>query len=171
MSDDLPVRKHMRRKDFNYSTNGAYFITACTQEREPFFWNETGKDEIDTEEWKNNLSEIGKIVEKQINEMQGYLGVTVDDYVVMHNHVHLLLFVNNANEPVKPDNETNTRANEIIPRFVATLKRMTNRSTGIKLWQKSYFDTVISDKRKYNEIKKYIYDNPLKYGIEDSEDY
>ena len=31
---DLPKRKNIRLNDYNYSSNGAYFITICTKNKE-----------------------------------------------------------------------------------------------------------------------------------------
>jgi hypothetical protein len=35
---DLPVRKLIRKIDYDYSSSGAYFVTICTQDREHYFW-------------------------------------------------------------------------------------------------------------------------------------
>ena len=36
---DLPKRKHIRIKDYDYSAPGAYFITVCVSDRKPILWN------------------------------------------------------------------------------------------------------------------------------------
>ena len=38
--NDLPKRKQIRSKDYDYSTLGAYFITVCTANREKLFWSD-----------------------------------------------------------------------------------------------------------------------------------
>ena len=65
--------------------------------------------------------------------------------------------------PTPPDYmPDNARQNETIPFFVSTLKRMTNKTAGFNLWQKSYYDEVISDRETYLNISYYIQNNPLK---------
>ncbi|MBR4012813.1 MAG: hypothetical protein IKJ00_00830, partial [Clostridia bacterium] len=37
-SNKLPIRKRNRLKDYDYRSNGAYFITICTKDRKNIFW-------------------------------------------------------------------------------------------------------------------------------------
>ncbi len=61
---ELPIRKATRLKDYNYSPNGAYFITVCTKNRKAILSNiNVGAGVLDGPE--NRLSEYGKIAEKQ----------------------------------------------------------------------------------------------------------
>lgn len=55
------------------------------------------------------------------------------------------------------------RANQTIPAFVSTLKRMTNRTAGVQLWQRGYYDHIIRDQLDYDTIWHYIDENPAKW--------
>ena len=89
--DSLPKRKQNRLTGYDYSQPGCYFVTICAKNRRYLFW-----DEFD---WRvgaacgrPRLSPIGTIVEKEIHRLsQIYSMVCVDKFVVMPNHIHLLI--------------------------------------------------------------------------------
>lgn len=43
---EFPKRKQIRLKEYDYSQAGYYFITICTKNREPLFWDSVGADTI-----------------------------------------------------------------------------------------------------------------------------
>ncbi len=86
----LPARKNIRLKDYDYSQNGAYFITICSKDKKHFFWDNCVGAPIGRPNLK--LSEYGLIVESAIKNIPvHYPSVSVDNYVIMPNHIHLLL--------------------------------------------------------------------------------
>ena len=90
---DLPKRKPTRLKKYNYSNNGAYFITICTHNKRKILCNIVGDGALDIPQI--DLSPIGEIVEKYIKSTNNIKNITVDKYVIMPNHIHLLLLVKN----------------------------------------------------------------------------
>jgi len=79
----LPVRKRNRLPGYDYSQYGSYFITICTHDHKNRFWTDLQSLE---------LSDAGMIVETAIHQIpQFYPNVILDHYVVMPNHVHILL--------------------------------------------------------------------------------
>ena len=73
-----------RLRDWDYSNNSAYFVTICAHQMRCFF----GKV-VDS---KIELSRIGKIVEKvwlRTGEVRN--NVVLDEYIIMPNHLHILL--------------------------------------------------------------------------------
>ena len=88
-----PQRKQNRLRNYDYSLPGAYFITICTHERENLFWETVGASIARPQ--KVNLSACGQAVDSAIKEIpKHYAAVSLDHYVVMPNHVHLLLQIN-----------------------------------------------------------------------------
>jgi putative transposase len=86
MKPSLPQRKPLRLKSVDYSQNGAYFITLCTENRAYLF----GKI-VDAEMVLNNL---GRIVESVWYEMPLYYpDILLDAFVIMPNHIHCVLFI------------------------------------------------------------------------------
>ena len=90
---DLPKRKPTRLKEYDYSTPGAYFITICVKEKKKILSKIiVGDDALIVPQ--NNLSDIGFICEKYINNINiKYENISVDKYVIMPNHIHLIIFI------------------------------------------------------------------------------
>lgn len=95
MENELPKRKHPRLKNYDYSGNGLYFLTLCVKNKEKFLCKIVGRDVLDTPSIL--LTEKGKIVEKYINSINNAEKVSVEKYVIMPDHIHLLLFIDNFN--------------------------------------------------------------------------
>ena len=101
------------------------------------------------------LSRIGKAIEKRIFLINmTYDDITIEKYVIMPNHIHLLVMVGNEN--------ANSAAMS-IPSVVSTLKRFVNKDVGFNVWQRSYHDHVVRCERDYEEIWQYINDNPIRW--------
>ena len=58
---ELPKRKDIRLKNYDYSSPGAYFVTICTENRKNFFWN--GSIDPQTFKWCS----VGAIHESPAN--------------------------------------------------------------------------------------------------------
>lgn len=153
---DLPKRKQIRLKEFDYSRDGAYFVTICTKDRKEILGEIVGGGTLDAT--KMNLSPIGQIVEKYIESTERIKSVRVDKYVIMPNHIHLILVVDNNGTP-----RASSPTNETIPHVVSTLKRFVNRDVGENVFQRSFYDHVIRNEYDYKEIWEYIDTNPLKW--------
>ncbi len=65
------------------------------------------------------------------------------------------------------ENLVDNRPNQIIPKFVSSLKRFTNKSVGYDIWQRSYYDHIIRNLNDYQRIWKYIDTNPLKWELDE----
>ena len=89
MEKQLPKRKSPRLKSFDYSTTGAYFITICTQNRKNILSTIVGEGSP-----LPKLSHYGEIANLWIQKLpEKYHEISVDCYVIMPNHIHLLLSV------------------------------------------------------------------------------
>ena len=91
---DLPKRKKNRLENFDYTENGAYFITICTRDRKKILCNIVGADNI--RPCKTVLSNYGIIVEDAIKNIPNiYENISVPKYVIMPNHIHIILQITN----------------------------------------------------------------------------
>ena len=98
---ELPKRKPTRLNYFNYNSPGAYFLTICTENRRKILSHIVGGDVHDAPQSdvsylpkRIELSYYGKIADKYINQLNDYYeNIKVDRYVIMPNHVHIILFV------------------------------------------------------------------------------
>ena len=93
---ELPKRKPKRLVNYDYSLNGAYFITICTQNRAQILSVIVGTGVLDRPKIK--LSQYGIISDEQIKTMNDFYDyISVDKYIIMPNHIHLLISLNSAN--------------------------------------------------------------------------
>ena len=158
---ELPKRKPNRLKDYDYDREGAYFITMCTQDRKCLLSHIVGGGAYDAPE--NELTNIGKIVEKYILSGNRMDRITVEKYVIMPNHIHLLLIVDmDKNGTSRAPSPTNA----VIPHFVSALKRFSNRDIGKNIFQRSYHDHVIRNQQDYQKIWEYIDNNPKQWELD-----
>ena len=128
---DLPKCKPTRLKQYDYSQNGYYFITICTHNKQKILCNIVGDGVYDIP--KINLFEYGKILEKYIVFMNSkYDNIFIDKHVIMPNHVHLIIKIENKTYIGMSQAPYPTTANAIIPKFISLLKRYCNREIGKK---------------------------------------
>ena len=161
---DLPKRKPTRLKNYDYSTPGAYFITICVKDRKPLLSKIcVGDGVLDVPE--NNLTYYGRIAEKHITEMSKfYENLSVDKYVIMPNHIHLLIQI--KSECSGGSSRTPNPTNSEISRFVSTFKRFCNKEYGENIWQRLSNDHIVRNQKDYERIWTYIDINPLKWELD-----
>ena len=150
-----PTRKQNRLPQFDYSTPRAYFITICTQNRRNLLWDNVGaaiRRPLETP-----LSTLGKMVAEVIEDIpRHYPMVSVDQYTVMPNHIHLLL-------QIHTDDRGRRVAAPTVSTIINQLKGAATRKAGFPLWQKGFYDHVIRDESDYLDTWNYIYGNPLRW--------
>jgi len=106
------------------------------------------------------LSEYGTIIHKEImGTPSHYHNVTIDKFVVMPNHVHMIIVIRNGDGAPRASRPTNA----LIPSIVAMLKKKTNKMYEFTMWQDSYHDHIIRNEEEYRKIWKYIDENPRKW--------
>ena len=157
---ECPKRKPTRLKEFDYNTTGAYFITLCTENRRQILSRIVGVDVLGDP--KNvELFPHGMIANKYLKQMnEFYENLTVDQYVIMPNHIHLILFVR---EDGSPRTSTPTKQTSSVSHFVSTFKRFCNKEFGENIWQRGFHDHIIRSRDDYEEIAKYIHENPIRW--------
>ena len=162
-------------KGADYNATGVFFLTLCTKDRRCILSKITNVSPPDTTATLNpvgtgvldgptvELTKHGDIVDKCINQLNTfYDNISVESYVIMPNHVHILLFVRDdvfgpSRTPVP------TIQNSTVSRFVSTLKRFCNKEIGKNIWQYRSNDHIIRNKQDYEKHLKYIYENPLRW--------
>ena len=150
-----PTRKPNRLTGFEYNTPHAYFITVCTKNRQHLLWDTVGAPIGRPSPLP--LSSLGKIVEQAISGIPNhYPMITVDQYTIMPNHIHLLLQIH-ADEIGRP------MVAPTISTVVNQLKGIASKQAGFPLWQKGFYDHVIRNETDYAEVWNDIAGNPLKW--------
>ena len=120
---ELPKRKPTRLKEYDYSQNGAYFITICVKERKELLSKIVGDGVLDVP--NNILTQYGEIADKYINKMNKfYQHIFIDKYVIMPNHIHLILsIINKENGTSRTPSPTSSE----ISKFISSFKRFCNK--------------------------------------------
>ena len=165
---DLPKRKDLRLKQYDYSSAGAYFVTICVKDRKRILSDiikpsTVGVGALDDPQIR--LTPIGEIVEKYLLSSENIPGVKIDRYVIMPDHIHIIIFLN-PNEYLKRKDGSSrapTPTNEMLPHIVSTFKRFCRREIGENIFQRGYMEHIIRDRQDYETRSKYIYENPIRW--------
>jgi REP element-mobilizing transposase RayT len=179
-----------RLPTWDYTSNGYYFLTICTKDREPFLG-----EIIDG---SMQLSKIGEIVADEWRQIAiKRRDVWLDEWVVMPNHLHGIVVI--AREPCvetpqrprvgdriasdqlpteRPHGEAMQRgvftrvAFRILPGSLAAIigqfkSRATKRAWQLGFedfgWQRRFYDHIIRDDTSLDNIRQYIVENPAKW--------
>ena len=142
---ELPNRRKNRLENYDYSQNGAYFITICTKGRKKALSEIVGDDAHIVPK------PYGAIVEKYIRNAK-----EIEKYVIMPDHIHMIIRIDNgtmwASSPTKK-----------VSSIVRSIKILTTKEIGKPIFQRSYYDHIIRNQSDYNEIWEYIENNPKKW--------
>ncbi len=174
MADNkLPQRKSIRLKGYDYSQPGAYFVTIVTQNRENLF-GEIVDD-------KMILNEYGKIVDKFWHSLpEKYQNIELDEFIVMPNHIHGIIIINERvirelpqRESPKRENDIKNRRKMILPKIIGYFKMNTakqinilRKTLGLPVWQRNYYEHIVRNEDELNRIREYIINNPLKWNLD-----
>ena len=148
MDFPVPMRKPNRLQDYDYSQNGAYFVTVCTLHKRCVFGavRDGGGEPI------MQMNELGQAVERIIQGIPlHYPTVEVARSCVMPNHVHLLLSFSVS--------EHNPTLSNVINQF----KGAVTKTLGGPIWQKGFHDHIVRDLSEYRQIGEYIEHNAAKW--------
>ncbi len=164
MVRNLPQRKQNRMEEYDYSLDGAYFVTICIKNKEQIFWDDVNVGADIIRPWNYRLSKYGKIVDTAINAIHDhYPTVYIDKYVIMPDHIHMIIVIDENNKSVLNMDGGRLIAAPTLSVIVGQLKRVVSKQIGFSIWQKSYHDHIIRNVHDYNGICRYIDENPKKY--------
>ena len=158
MNKELPIRKKNRWEYHDYSSGGIYFLTVCTAGRQCIFWDiektlETLNTASDIIPSMIHLSPYGTIAEKAINNIPDiYPYISIAEYVVMPDHIHIMLSMEGDSIP-----------KTTISQVINQMKDSISKETGASIWQKSFFDHVIRNRKDFDKHMQYIIENPIRW--------
>ena len=166
LSMNAPLhRRHSNRLvNFDYSLNGAYFVTLCTWQRKELF----GK--IVAEEMQ--LNDWGKIVEQAcLHTNHSFPNTFMDVFVIMPNHLHGIIVIDQPvtilARPAKGSLGT------IIAQFKSKASKQILPAAGQnpvipgQVWQRNYYEHIIRSESEWDRIRKYIETNPMNWHLDD----
>ena len=184
-------RKSTRLKEYDYSENGYYYVTICTENREQIFGTIENNDMI--------LNGVGNMIDQWWRKMfEKYDDISIDKYIIMPNHIHGIINIAvgaiPCNRPIKNNkNNTTTGENTVSPlqrkisnqynglgQYISWFKRMTTNkymyhvktdgweSFNKCLWQRNYYDHIIRNEKSLQGIREYIINNPATWADDEN---
>jgi len=166
-------RKHHRRsirlKNYDYSQSGAYFITCCTQGRICLF-GEIKHNEM-------HLNTAGEMLKQIWLELSDhYAGVETDTFMIMPNHFHGIIVLNNVGTGPRACPESKMTLPDAVHRFKSLTTARYRQGVKTqnwepfwgKLWQRNYYEHIVRDNNDLNRIREYIKNNPINWDKDDN---
>jgi len=158
MDRQLPKRRANRLIDYDYSQNGAYFITVCSKDKQCIFGEVVGAGVPDRPYVE--LTEVGKCIAETIEFQNNKDNIIAEKYIIMPNHIHFIMAIVDS---------TNGRSGTPAPtigQIVGQFKSYVVKQLGYEVWQKGFYDHIIRDQKDYDKIWYYIDTNPERW-VED----
>jgi putative transposase len=184
-------RKQLRLTDWDYSSEGVYFVTICCLGRQSYFGSISNNEII--------LSEIGLIASQFWSEITDHFPhVKLDEFIVMPNHIHGLLIldyslvgprhgvalqlplcdnVGSCHGMTLPSKHgSNQKRNQfskplknsvsvIVNQYKSSVKRWCNKNGFDHFqWQSRFHDLILHNENSIDMIREYIYNNPKNWS-------
>jgi putative transposase len=164
---------------FNYSQDGAYFVTICVQDKCPLFGKMYGEEVA--------MNDAGRMVDEWWRKLPSkFTAVEPDDYIIMPNHFHGIIRIVGAdlrvyqepNEGAHGGAPLQQISDAPISRIVQWFKSITTHeyANGVRdrgwptfrerLWQRNYYEHVIRNEDELNRARKYIIENPMQWTVD-----
>jgi putative transposase len=161
---EQPLNRHsIRLRDYDYSQPGSYFVTICISDRRCVLGHILNGI--------SSFNQLGIIVGEYWESIpQHFPNVFLDKYVIMPNHLHGIITINDDKERAghRPAPTKQRPLSEIIGRFKLFSAKEINTlvSSDGPFWQRNYYEHVIRSDDDLNVIREYIDTNPLKWSLD-----
>lgn len=158
MAGILPDRHTIRLNGFDYSQIGWYFVTVCAQDRRCLFGKIVNGNMY--------LSPLGHIVNWELVKLRlKYPKIKLDDYVIMPNHLHFIIDLNNGREDPAPTLKHQPTLGQIIGyyKYSTTKQFNVNNYQIIQIWQRNYYEHIVRNENDLNRIREYISNNVINW--------
>ncbi|GAB4577730.1 MAG: transposase [Anaerolineales bacterium] len=170
---DIHHRRSIRLKGYDYTQSGAYFVTIVTYQRAHLF-GKVVNGVMQLNEW----GEIARREWFKTAELRPYVELFDDEFVVMPNHAHGILWINDG-VVVGAERRSAPTTNDAIPHVdagslgaivrayksaVTYAINAARQTRGMTVWQRNYYEHIIRNDAELNRIRKYIIENPLKWA-------
>ena len=176
---EIHHRRSIRLKSYDYTIPGAYFVTICTYQRMHIFG-----EVVDGEMILNEAGKIARDAWFKTVELRPYVKLHEDEFVIMPNHAHGIIWIDGENVATLHGNTQQLRAEQrstptktvapgslgaIIRGYKSAVTYAINgaeNQRGAVLWQRNYYDHIIRNEREFNNIRWYIFNNPRNWELD-----
>jgi len=160
-------RRTIRLRGYDYSKEGIYFITLCTEGRACLFGGIT--------DGAMRLNDAGKIAEKCWLDIPLHFPHTsLDAFIIMPNHIHGIISVGaknfsplhvdkNTGEVSHPHGTTKTIGSIVRGFKIGVTKWMRTNTSIYGVWQRNYWEHIVRGEEELNGIREYIQNNPAQW--------
>ena len=157
-------RRSIRLKNHSYTEIGAYFITICTYQKQRLFGN--------IKNGKMQLNSLGAIATHCWQEIPNHFShIQLDVFVIMPNHLHGILWISDDSKLEAKINKLRNVTAGSIPNIVRCYKaavtkhinQICQQKRTSLVWQRNFYEEIISDEKALNNIRSYILNNPLNW--------
>ena len=156
MQPQYPHRKDIRWKQFDYSSKCNFFVTINIHEKKHLL-GEIVNGEM-------HLNEAGCMVRDTLLQIPfRFKGAEVIKSIVMPNHIHLLIYNGGGNYLADMMRWLKSVTTNHYIRGVKEKGWPNFRNT---FWQRGYFDRVIRDQWEFDNVTRYIEENPMRWSTE-----
>lgn len=171
----FPNRKLPRLCGYDYGTPGAYFVTLCTHKRVYLFEMEDGVNKYFPENVNANYVGITNasvpphqniLIHKWLKETENKFNIRVDKYVIMPNHIHLIIVIPERRVGCSLHNAMKWFKSMVTNDYINGVKSGILTPFEKKVFQKSYHDHIIRDTVDYEKIWNYIHNNVLSWEFD-----
>jgi REP-associated tyrosine transposase len=167
-------RRSIRLKDYDYASEGAYYVTIVTQGRECLFGKIVEKEMY--------MNRYGEIIQKWWDDIPVHFpNIETGAFVIMPNHIHGIIFITNERRgdvlsPHNQDGETPPLHKPTLGQIIAYFKYQSTKEMNVidntgtisKFWQRNYYEHIIRNEKDLKQKTNYILDNPSRWN-EDKE--
>ncbi len=175
-------RRSIRLRDYDYTQDGAYFVTICTAGRVCRFG-----EIVDDEMHANDQGTIAMACWQAIPEH--CCSVSLGEFVIMPNHVHGIIVIDTPDTGTRPvvgaqhaaplhaplpqaftaPHVTPGSLGAIVRAYKSAVTRQINalnRTPGAPIWQRNTYEHIIRNERALNAIRDYIWYNPARWALD-----
>lgn len=181
MPDKIYKRKSIRLKDWDYASEGAYYVTLCSEGMVHVFGKVVNE--------KMMLNHLGGIVEEEwLRTAVLRNNVVIDEFIIMPNHIHGIIMIlenfgqkeilqniskNNGRgelifAPMRDLKSPSQTLGSIIRGFKSSSTKRINKirnTPSTRMWQRNYYERIIRDHRELDKFRKYILENPVRWSF------
>jgi REP element-mobilizing transposase RayT len=160
-------RRSIRWAHYDYSQEGAYFLTLCVHDRACLFGAVV--------DGAMRFNELGALVASEwLRTATIRPQVALDEFVAMPNHFHAIIAIEDSRRGVLPYAHPRFRSpsqslGSIVRGFksaTTTLVNSMRNSPGTPVWQRNFYEHVIRNESELSRIREYIANNPHQWSLD-----
>ena len=153
MPDEQQFRKHLRLSEYDYSSNGFYFITICCKQFKSHFGHIIDDVMI--------LNEFGIVADQQWNHLaKRFPSVNCHSHQIMPNHMHGIIEIHNSSKIRLQVGQVIGAYKSLTYKFC---RELSGKNSFERIWQSNFYEHVIRNDAAFEKISRYIETNPAQW--------